>query len=81
MAASLTLWVPKRIFHQVPYFTYADRYGMMLWGTPLRVMLVENEMVAASYRKQFNETWSNARIPELPKGIRPYFHQYPSLVD
>jgi len=74
-------WVPKRIFHQVPYFIYANKYAIILWGTPLRVVLIENVSIANSFRKQFNENWSKGKMPELPQGSKVHFHQYKSLLE
>jgi hypothetical protein len=58
-------WVSKEIFNQMPYYVYDNKYAILLWGTPQRVVLVENKAIADGYRKQFMALWNNAKIPSL----------------
>lgn len=55
-------WVSEEIFSQVPYYIYSNKYAILLFGTPHRVVLIESKQVAESYRKQFMVLWRNARV-------------------
>ncbi len=60
-------YVSAAQFSTVPYFVYRDKCGMMLWEPIVRVLLIENATLAASYRQQFNHAWEGAkRIEEAP---------------
>lgn len=59
-------WVSEEIFSQVPHFVYGDKYAIILWGPPVKIVLIHNPDIAESYRKQFYAQWNNAKIPELP---------------
>ena len=69
-------WVPSEIYHQMPYFVYGNKYAIILWDTPFRVVLIENEAIAAGYRKLFEANWKLGRKPLLPKNFKVHFHQY-----
>ncbi len=53
--------VPKQVFHQTPYFVYADRFAILNWGPPIRIMLVANAGIAQSFRQQFDYNWDMGR--------------------
>lgn len=57
-------WVSKELFSQVPHFVYGHKYAMILWGPPVKIIIIENDDIAESYRKQFYAHWQSARIPE-----------------
>ncbi len=61
-------WVSEEIFTQVPHFVYADKYAIILWGPPVKIILIHNPDIAESYRKQFDGQWKNAKIPVLDEG-------------
>jgi len=65
-------WVPDNIFNQVPYCVYGNKYAMILFGTPKRVVLTENKAIADSFRKQFMAHWESAKIPEIKKSSAPF---------
>jgi transcriptional regulator with XRE-family HTH domain len=60
-------WVSREIFNQMPYYVYDNKYAILLWGTPQRVVLVENKAIADGYRRQFMALWNNAKIPFNPE--------------
>jgi transcriptional regulator with XRE-family HTH domain len=60
-------WVSKEIFNQMPYYVYGNKYAILLWGTPQKVVLMENKAIADGYRKQFLSLWNNAKIPTNPE--------------
>ncbi len=53
-------WVSEEIFSLVPYYIYGDKYAIVLWGEPQRVMLIENRAIAETYRRQFYAIWDKA---------------------
>ncbi len=56
-------WVPKEQFSALPYFVYGTKYALLLWEPVLRVLVIDNAAIAASYRQQFNVLWDEAYIP------------------
>jgi transcriptional regulator with XRE-family HTH domain len=56
-------WVADEIFSQVPYMVYDDKYAIILWGPPVKIILIHNAEIAASYRKQFKAHWRRGKIP------------------
>ena len=50
----------KEIFSQTPYYVYAEKCGFILWGPPLRVILIHNQALSESFRKQFEFNWLQA---------------------
>jgi len=56
-------WVPESLFSPIPYYIYADKYAIFITEPTPRIVLIENKAIAASYRKQFNMIWENAKIP------------------
>lgn len=50
-------WVPKAFFSQTPYYVYDNKYAILLWGPPQKVVIIENEEIADSYRQQFLAHW------------------------
>ncbi len=56
-------WVSKTRFLDISYYVYADKYAILLWEPVPRVVLVQNSVIAESYRNQFNRHWDEAEIP------------------
>jgi len=56
-------WVSEEIFSQVPYMVYGDKYAIILWGPPVRIILIQNTDIAESYRKQFKAHWRRGKVP------------------
>jgi hypothetical protein len=56
-------WVPEEIFLQVPYMIYGDKYAILLWGPPVKIVLIQNAAIADSYRKQFKAHWRRGKAP------------------
>ena len=48
-------WVPADIFSQVPYFVWGHKYCIILWGPPMKIVVIENKEIADSYRAFFNQ--------------------------
>lgn len=58
-------WVPEDVFMQVPYMVYANKYALILYGPPAKIVLVENAQIAQTYRGQFEYQWKRAKIPPV----------------
>ncbi len=56
-------WVPDEIFSQVPYMVYGDKYAIIRWGPPVKIVLIHNAEIADSYRKQFKAHWRRGKVP------------------
>jgi transcriptional regulator with XRE-family HTH domain len=55
-------WCGKETHQQVAYHVYGDTYAMLLWGPPIKIVLIRNAQIAEDYRKQFLFNWDNAKI-------------------
>lgn len=58
-------WVPAQFFSKTPYYIYDNKYAIFLWGPPKKVVLIENEEIAASYREQFLAHWEAGKDPAV----------------
>lgn len=56
-------WLPKPFFPQTPWYVYDNKYAILLWGPPKKVVLIENAEIAACFRDQFNALWDIAEKP------------------
>lgn len=53
--------IPKILFQQTPYYVYADRLAIINWQAPQTVLLIQNSMIAETFRRQFEFNWSMGR--------------------
>ena len=53
--------VPRYLFQQTPTFVYADRFAIVNWGPPQRILLVQNALIADTFRRQFEFNFSLGR--------------------
>ncbi len=60
--------VPRVVFHQVPFYVYADRFAIVNWGPPQRILLVQNALIAETFRRQFEVNYAMGR-PLDPKNV------------
>ena len=42
---------------------YGDKYAIILWGPPVKIVLIHNKEIAQSYRKQFMAHWRRGKVP------------------
>jgi transcriptional regulator with XRE-family HTH domain len=49
--------IPKWLFQQTPYYVYADRVAIINWGPPQFVILMQNALIAETFRRQFEFNW------------------------
>lgn len=59
-------WVSEDVFMNVPHFVYGDRYAIILWGPPQKIIIIKNQEIADSYKKQFLYHWERGKIPDIP---------------
>ena len=50
-------WVPKKFFSKTPFYVYDNKYAILLWGPPQKVVLIENAEIAECYKEQFLALW------------------------
>lgn len=49
--------VPEAVFGQTPYFVYADKFALINWGPPAKIVLIQSKSVADNFRQQFEFNW------------------------
>ncbi len=59
-------WVPKDFFSRTPYYVYDNKYAILLWGPPQKIVLIENQEIAETFRQQFLALWDVATTHGLP---------------
>lgn len=57
-------WIPKELFTQLPYYVYKDKLAFVLWGSPMRVVILTHVIIAETFKRQFEVNWKNAKIPK-----------------
>ncbi len=62
--AQIYRWVSRDLFTQMPYYVYHDKYALVLWGPPIKVMIIQSRLIAETYRRQFEINWQNGRVPK-----------------
>lgn len=60
-------WIPKEYFSATTLQLYASKIAMISWGPPQKVIIVQNPLIADSYRALFNFAWAHCTIPDLPE--------------
>lgn len=61
-------WISRELFTQMLYYVYGNKYAMVIFEKPVRVIIIESKIVAETYRRQFEMNWKNAKIiPPLDK--------------
>ena len=61
-------WVPSQFFSKTPTYIYDNKYAILLWGPPQKIVLIENSEVAECFRQQFLAQWEAAKTPAA-KGV------------
>jgi len=56
-------WVDKESFGLIPYYIYGDKYAVIHWGPPRRVVIIQNPSLAETHRRQFEKEWKQAKVP------------------
>lgn len=54
-------WVPKEHFYPVPMYVYGRKVAFLVWGPPQQAVILENNLLAEAYRRQFLFMWERAK--------------------
>lgn len=73
--------VPSYLFQQAPYFVYGDRFAIINWGPPLRVLLVQNPLIAQTFRNQFEFNYLHGKPLDKKKVAIAKLEGLPYLPD
>ena len=63
---SETKWDANRAYERF-IEVYGDKYAMILWGPPVKIVLIENEAIAESFRRQFYAHWNRGKFSVVKK--------------
>lgn len=58
---SVYRWLPEKIMGTVAYSVYGNRTAFINWGTH-EILIIKNKSLAATFRRQFEFLWSQAKI-------------------
>jgi len=69
--ASVTYrWISPEAYSLVPHVIYGNKVATIFWGPPRRILIVENQQLAQTHRKQFEALWREAKpVPFTAKEI------------
>lgn len=73
--------VSKQVFQQTPYFVYADRFAILNWGPPIRILAVFNAAIADTFRQQFEYNWETGRVLDSKKVVVAKLEGLPVIMD
>ncbi len=56
--------IPERFFASgIPFFIYGNKVAIMLWHkTPAKIIIIRDENLVETFRRQFNFIWENVKI-------------------
>jgi hypothetical protein len=57
-------WISPELIGTIPYLVYKDRFVMLMWEAK-RTVIIRNQSIADTFRKQFDFLWGLAA--EVPK--------------
>ncbi len=57
-------WISKALFTQLPYYVYKNKVAFVMWGRPLRVVILTHSIMADTFRRQFEMNWAGGKIPK-----------------
>jgi transcriptional regulator with XRE-family HTH domain len=50
-------WIAPELIGTIPYYVYKDRFAMIMWEAS-RSIIIRNQSIAETFRKQFDFLWS-----------------------
>ncbi|NDC56383.1 MAG: hypothetical protein EBZ69_06195 [Alphaproteobacteria bacterium] len=71
--------IPPYLFNQMPSYIYADRYATIMWGPPLRILVIQNTLLVQNFRKQFEYNYSIGKRISDDQVIIPRLEGLPYL--
>lgn len=54
-------WIPKELFAAVPMTIYSNNVAIILWGPPVRMIIIRNPGIATTFRHHFEAVWMLAK--------------------
>lgn len=60
-------WISPELIGTIPYLVYKDRFVMIMWESQ-RVVIIRNQSVADTFRKQFDFLWALGE--KVPMGTK-----------
>ena len=54
-------FLPKNLMENTAFEVYGSKVAIFLWGMPHYLIIIENKIIANSYRNQFNLLWKIAK--------------------
>lgn len=54
-------WLSPDLFGTLTSVIYGDRYGVILWGNPIQIVITHNRSLADTHRQQFEFLWQSAQ--------------------
>jgi len=60
-------WIPKGHFNPTPIYVYGSKLAVLIWQPIRQALILDNELLADAYRKQFLFIWEHAvPVPRAP---------------
>ncbi|HBH25848.1 MAG TPA: XRE family transcriptional regulator [Rhodospirillaceae bacterium] len=57
-------WIPDNQFGEFSFYVYGQKTAILLFTEEeIEIIIINNPRIAAHYRKQFNDMWAKAEIP------------------
>ena len=56
-------WAPQEAFGKIPTITYGNKVAFIFWGPPLKILVVENPLLADTFQRQFEFVWRLSKKP------------------
>jgi transcriptional regulator with XRE-family HTH domain len=63
--------VSKAVFAQTPYCVYREKLALIVLGRSVKVTVIENPAVAATFRAQFETNWQHGQLIKKPDFFVP----------
>lgn len=57
-------WMPKDLFASIPFYVYANKLAILLFGEEPTVIVLNYPSVAEAYKSQFNAIWNISQAPK-----------------
>lgn len=62
--------IAREHFNPTPMYVYGDRVAILTWGPPQQAIILQNQSLADTYRKQFLFIWEHAK-PVARRKVKP----------
>lgn len=66
-------WVPRELFGTVPMTIFGDNVAIILWGPPVRMIIIRNPGIAQTFRNNFEAVWSLAK--PVPGDVHKFHYE------